>query len=277
MVQAGAERELSAGSYFRLPALLLRCTRPLSSAIAGTMSLTAVCIRAGITSRAVLAGLAMCAVTMFGFVINDILDFKKDTAAGVRRPIAMGSLSRQAALMFAIFLLLVAYILSLRVGAGGVVLVVTVIGLVLYTPSARRLPLLKGMFVAGLCVSPLYYASFVSRGNASWAAYAVLALFVLGRETLMDAHEIAGDRQADMRTIAVVLGQQVARRLGTAMMIVALTCLNLVARGVVGKTAAMASVVSLLGVLLWPGVDEGRRISISRIPMLAAAVAVATG
>lgn len=274
MIQPRVNRELSLASHFRLPALLLRSTRPLSSGLAGGLALAAVWIRSELSERAVFVGLAMCNVTMFGFVINDILDFDKDVVAGVRRPIAMGSLSRKMALTFSVFLLLVLCWLSAAVGSGSIVLTLTVLALILYTPSARYLPLLKGFYVAGLCLAPLYYASVISHVSFSGTAYALLALFVFGRETVMDAHEIAGDRQAGLKTIAVALGQSDARWLGAAMMIVALACLNFVARGVVGRTSAILSVSSLLCVLVWPGVDEGRRIAFSRLPMLAAAVAL---
>jgi 4-hydroxybenzoate polyprenyltransferase len=261
-------------NHLRLPALLLRSARPLSSGLAGALSLAAVGTRSGFSECSVLVGLAMCAVTMFGFVVNDILDFEKDAAAGVARPIAMGSLSRRSALIFAIFLLLVVCGLSAAVGSGRTVLVLTVVALVLYTPFARHLPLLKGLYVAGLALTPLYYASVVSHANFSGAAYALLALFVFGRETLMDAHEVLGDQRAGLRTIAAALGQSDARWLGAGMMFVSMAGLNLVTRGVLGRTSAILSIVSLLCVLFWPRVDDGRRIAFSRLPMLAAAVAL---
>jgi 4-hydroxybenzoate polyprenyltransferase len=277
VIQPGIDRKLSLTSHFRLPALLLRSTRPFSAGLAGALSLAAVWIRSGFSERGILVGLAMCTVTMFGFVINDIFDFEKDAAAGVCRPIASGLLSRKLAFLFAILLLLALCWLSAAVSSGSAVLMLTVVALVLYTPSARHAPLLKGFYVAGLCLAPLYYASVVSHVNFSGAAYALLALFVFGRETLMDAHEIAGDQKAGLRTIAVALGQSDARWLGAVTMIVSLACLNLVARGVVGRTSAVLSIVALLCVLFWPRVAEGRRIAFSRLPMLAAAVALVSG
>lgn len=216
----------------------------------------------------------MCTVTMFGFVVNDIFDFEKDAAAAVCRPIAMGALSRQSALVFAVFLFFIVCGLSAAVGRGSTVVMLTVVALVLYSPFARHLPLLKGVFVAGLALVPLYYASVVSQVNFSGAAYALLGLFIIGRETLMDAHEVPGDRLAGLRTTAAILGQADARRLGASMMIVSMACLNLVARGVVGRTAAILSVVALLYVLFWPRLEDGKRIAFSRLPMLAAAVAL---
>jgi len=254
--------------------LLLCSGRPLSAGLAGVLSLATIWIRSSFSEKGVLVGFVMWTVTMFGFVINDIFDFEKDVAANVRRPIATGSLSRKAALFFAIFLLLVVWLLGSAVGSGNSVVMLTVLALVLYTPSARHLPWLKGLYVAGLSLVPLYYASVVSQANVSRAAYWLLALFIFGREMLMDAHEIADDWRAGMRTMAMFLGQTEARHLGAAMMIVSLACLNLVVRGVLGKTLAILSVASLFCVLVWPQVEEGTRISYSRLPMLAAALAL---
>jgi len=276
MIELSAGRGYGSASYSRLPALLLTSGRPVSSGIAGALSLAAVWLRSGFSARAVLVGLAMFTVTMFGFVVNDVLDFKKDVGAGVLRPIAMGTVSRQVALAFAVLLLVIAGWISVAVGAGSVVLMRIAVALIVYTPWAQHLPFVKGLYVAGLCIAPLYYASVVSRFSISVAAYATLALYILGREILMDANEIAGDRLAGMKTVAVVMGQGDARWLGVVMMVVSLTCLNLVARGVVGRTSAVVSAVSLVFVLLWPRVDEDRRIAFSRLPMLAAVMAVSS-
>jgi geranylgeranylglycerol-phosphate geranylgeranyltransferase len=274
MAQLSLNRRPSLVRPFKLSALLLRSGRPLSAGLAGVLSFATIWIRSGFSEKGVLVGFVMWTVTMFGFVINDIFDFEKDVAANVRRPIAMGSLTRQAALFFAIFLLLVVWSLCAAVGSGTSVVMLTVLALVLYTPSVRHLPWLKGLYVAGLSLVPLYYACVVSYVNFSRAAYWLLALFIFGRETLMDAHEIADDRRAGMRTMAIFLGQPQARRLGAVMMILSLACLNLVARGALGTTLAILSVASLFCVLVWPHIEEGTRISYSRLPMLAAALAL---
>jgi 4-hydroxybenzoate polyprenyltransferase len=274
MAQLSVGRQPSLVRPLELTSLLLRSGRPLSAGLAGALSFATVWIRSGFSQRAVLVGFVMWTVTMFGFVINDIFDFEKDVAARVRRPIAMGLLSRQMALVFAIVLLLVVWSLCPAVGSANAVVMRTVLALVLYTPFARHLPLFKGVYVAGLSLAPLYYASIISHVNFPGAAYGLLALFIFGRETLMDAHEIVDDRRAGVRTIAVWLGQTEARRLGTVMMILSLVGLNLVARGVMGRTLAKLAVASLFCIFVWPRVEERTRISFSRLPMLAAALAL---
>jgi 4-hydroxybenzoate polyprenyltransferase len=256
--------------------LMLSSGRPLSAGIAGTLSSVGVWVRWGLSWRVFIAGLAMCAVTMFGFVVNDLLDFDKDVAAGVRRPIAMGLLSKRMALGYAVCLLVAGFCLSGTLGSGAAVVLVTAFALALYTFFAKRLPMLKGLYVGGLCLTPMWYAASVTRGSLSTAAYVIVAFFIFGRETLMDANELAADGQAGMRTVAAALGPFWARSFGTGAMLVTLVCLSLVVRGRVGWGAAIFSVLSLLVIFGWPRISEGRRIALSRLPMFGAAVALAT-
>jgi 4-hydroxybenzoate polyprenyltransferase len=107
-------------------------------------------------------------------------------------------------------------------------------------------------------------------------SYALDATFVWGREILMDADEIAGDQLAGMRTVAVILGASFARQLAILLMVMSLTCLNVVARGPLGTAAAAFSVGSLVCILAWPAVRESTRVGLTRISMLAAALALAS-
>lgn len=252
-------------------------TRPASSLIAATLSSAVMWTNTGFSTRSILVGLTMWAVTAFGFVVNDILDYRKDTAAGVKRPIATGALSRRGAFILALVLLLAAFILSAVVGSGANLLAATVLALALYTPVARSLPLLKGLYVAGLCLVPLCYGAVVSHANYSWITCAALAAFIFGRETVMDANELNGDRNAGMMTIAAALGQRCSRWIGASIMALALAYLTLVSTGAIGRIAAALSLASLLLIFAWPRLQETRRVELSRLSMLAAAVAVACG
>jgi 4-hydroxybenzoate polyprenyltransferase len=234
-------------------------------------------VKAGFSTRGVLAGIAMSVLTAFGFQVNDILDFHKDRAAGVRRPIAMGLISRTGAMLFALALLCLAFAISAWTGSGSSVLAVTAIALVLYTPSARKLPLLKGLYVAGLCAVPLYYGSQVTATQYPWPSYALLAIFILGREALMDANELRGDRSAGMITIAALFGENRTKWFGVFVMALSMMIFAALFSARVARVAAVTALVSLLGIFLWPRLDGDERIALSRLPMLAGAVAIACG
>jgi 4-hydroxybenzoate polyprenyltransferase len=250
-------------------------TRPMSSLVAGTLSGAVCWTHTELSVRVILVGLAMFTLTAFGFVVNDIQDYHKDAAAGVMRPIAIGLFSRKAATLFALALLLSTYAISVFVGSGGKVLAATALALILYTPAARYLPLIKGFYVAALCVVPLYYGSTVSRAHYAWPAYGLLAVFVLGREALMDANEVPSDRSAGLVTIAIAFGEARAKRIGIFIMVLSLTCGFIIATGGVAKVAFTVALLSLLSVMNWPHLNESKRVELSRIPMLAAAVGIA--
>jgi 4-hydroxybenzoate polyprenyltransferase len=247
----------------------------MSSLVPGTLSCAVVFAKAGPSLHGILAGLAMCALTAFGFQVNDILDFRKDCAAGVERPIATGMISRSGAAWFAVALLVITFALSAWVGAGGKVLAVSALALALYTPSARRLPLMKGLYVAGLCVAPLYYGSQVAAAQYAWYLYALLAIFIVGREALMDSHEMRSDRSAGMVTVAVLFGKTRTRWAGIWAMALSMAVIVAVCGGGIARVSATIALASLLVVFIWPHLDDGKRIGLSRIPMLAAAISLA--
>lgn len=257
---------------------LFRTTRPLSSLVAGTLSAAVVIAGQGHLSLvSVAAGLAMTGLTMFGFVVNDVVDFEKDARAGVRRPIATGELSRRKAVLFAVALLLFVYLTSPAGVSGGKVLVITSLALVAYSPLAQRFPLGKGAYVAALCCAPLLYGSVTGGVQRSWLSYATLACFVLGREALMDSDELVGDRLSSIETIAAILGCCRTRRIGAVLMLLSAALLLGIERGSVGRIAALTTLLSLIFVFLWPGLSDRRRIHLSRFPMLIGAVAIACG
>lgn len=271
------QREAGKGAAAELLAFF-RTTRPLSSLVAGAMSASMLIAGQGhLSARSIAAGLAMTGLAMFGFVINDAFDCEKDVAGGVRRPIASGQLSITRAVILAFGLLVPAFGLSMIAGSGGKVLAITSLGLIAYSPIAQRYPLGKGVCVAVLCCSPLFYGSVVGAVSCPLFSYVTLGCFVFGRETLMDAEELVGDRRAGLETIAAVLGYRRASRIGVAVMFLSTGGLVAVARSSAGRIAASAMLLCLACVFVWRGLSDSTRIKLSRIPMLVGAVAIAIG
>src|SRR5262249_2988658 len=76
--QCRTNQEIKRTASLQLPALF-RTTRPLSSLVAGTLSASAVIAAQGrLSFVSVAAGVTMTTLTMFGFVVNDVVDFDKD-------------------------------------------------------------------------------------------------------------------------------------------------------------------------------------------------------
>ena len=93
----------------------------------------------------------------------------------------------------------------------------------------------------------------------------------------MDSDELVGDRRAGLNTIASILGCRRTWRIGTIVMVLSAVLLVGIERGSIGRIAALAMLLSLTLVFLWPGLSDGRRIQLSRFPMLIGAVAIAVG
>ena len=260
-----------------LTAFLLT-TRPASSLVAGALACSAAFAGEGRpTVRGLAAGFAMTAVTMFGFVVNDMFDYHKDRAAGVQRPLAAGILSMKDAAWLAAATLLAAALIGAIAASGAFVLAVAAVMLVFYSPFAHRYTLCKDVYVATLCCLPLTYGASVGSRGYPWLAYALVACFVTGRELLMDADEMAGDICFGMKTVAAFLGRRETARIGMLLMIVAAAATAAAVHGRGSLTLAAAGLALLAGVLTWPGLEMRSRVSLSRVPMLFGAIAVACG
>jgi 4-hydroxybenzoate polyprenyltransferase len=255
-----------------------KTTRPFSSLVTGTLtSAVAITGQGGFSIAGFSAGLAMTSLSMFGFAVNDILDYQKDRAAGIGRPVAAGKLSRKHAMLLAIAMLISTALFSILAGPGKVTLAITSALLIVYSPIKQKFPLFKGLYVAGLCCAPLYYGIVVGGLQCGWHSYAVLAAFVLGREIWMDSNELPGDDKSGLRTIAAILGRKGTRHFGTGLMLLAAIVLLAVTRGWAAISISSAAIATLAAVYLWPGLEESRRIYWSRLPMLLGAVAIAFG
>jgi 4-hydroxybenzoate polyprenyltransferase len=259
-------------------AALFQTVRPLSSLVTGVLAASAAIAGQGrLSIRGLSAGLVMTALSMFGFAVNDILDYHQDRAAGIRRPVAAGELSRKDAMWLAIVMLIITFLFSFAAGPGKGILAITSVLLLFYSPLKRRYPLCKDVYVAGLCCFPLYYGVIVGGRRSSWICYAVLVCFVLGREIWMDSDELRGDLNSGVRTVAAIVGRQETMWLGKGLMLLAAAGLAAVTHGLTAVSIAAACFVSLACVFAWPGLGQSRRIEWSRGSMLLGAMAIACG
>jgi 4-hydroxybenzoate polyprenyltransferase len=256
---------------------LTACVRPISSLVVGVLTFAIYCsgTRGDVTSS-ISAGAAFCFVAMAGFVMNDIYDEEKDRFARVARPIAVGSVSIQAAKFLAVVLWIAAYSVGPKSSTSAlVILSSTLIALLLYSPFARRFPIVKGVYTACLCCTPVLYAATAAGIAIPLRFYVVLCIFVLGRETYMDAIEMAGDDAAGLRTIAVVLGYGTAKIIAGVLLILSSIALVYLARTPIGLFMSGIGGIITLTALMAPSVSATTRVSVLRIPMLLGSIAIA--
>lgn len=222
-------------------------------------------------------GVPLALVTMCGFIFNDIFDRDKDQLASVRKPIADGRLSVNAAYGYCYAFLFGAFTLELMGGGGReslLVLAFTAAGVLLYSPTSRLFPLSKGFFTGLLTLAPFFYgASLYGVAVPKHAALSCLC-FVTMREVLMDTAEVDGDLRSGIRTIGFYLGQSYGRIIAWLGMVASLVACYSIENSPISERLILASIVALLGALIYSFQNEERAIYATRVPMLLASLSV---
>lgn len=271
-----SKRSLKHLSYLKL---CFESGRPGISWIAGTAAATAAFSSSiGLTYEVASVFLVMTLITMFGFIVNDISDQEKDRIAGKCRPISTGALPADIATHIASIILGIAILLSLQFGPLAVVSVVSIsAALMLYSSFSSAFPLLKGPYTAVLCVTPFMFSEAAVGFSTSNSMLAMVFLFVVFRELVLDAEDAVGDLAFGLNTVANLIGPNRARVIGWTGMI-GVVLLGQVALENSYSIAILYLALAVLLVALW--VYKGRGtlgIKITRVSMLLGICAAAIG
>jgi len=188
--------------------------------VAGTASLTFPLV------SAILAAFVICGA---GDVINDYFDRSIDKVNAPHRPIPSGRVTAQSALAYFIVLsvagVTLAYLVSptfLAIAAFNW-LVASV-----YPWRAKKIPIVKNIFVAYLAASSFLAAGFIAGLSLTPALLFLVATgftVTLGREIVKDIEDVRGDVKAGVKTLPTLIGEKPAKL--TAYMLVALACIAL--------------------------------------------------
>lgn len=156
----------------------------------------------------VLHGIPVILVTMTAFIINDIYDYEKDLASNFDRPIVKGTLQRSTASRYAALIAFCATTTAMLLQANGsfFIFVLALLGAILYSPASRRVPVLKGIFTATLCLAAVKYAETVAGISIQVYLYLTIAFFIVGRELWLDTKHFDIDCSYDLKTIPAYLG-----------------------------------------------------------------------
>jgi 4-hydroxybenzoate polyprenyltransferase len=203
--------------------LIVRSGRIGVSSIAGCAAATVVFRSVfGSWSNVSTTFIALTLVTMSGFLMNDICDREKDKLAAKQRPIALGQLSLIVAWSAAACFVLVAALTALlATGLSSALWIMAIAGaLYLYSPAARKWPLGKGLYTACLAISPLLFAYKLASIAMPATILALLLMYIVFREAVLDAVDLDGDLLSGVRTIAYFIGRNRTFALGWAGMFV---------------------------------------------------------
>ena len=191
-------------------------TRPLTSSIPALLTgVVVVTVAKSSPATALRGAFAMGISTMAGFLFDNIYDLSADRAADHPTPLTQGIVSSFQARMLAGILALCAILLSPAGALGKLTLSATLLALWFYSYAAHSVPWFKNVYSALLVCLPLLYGSLIAGVSVPLAYYFVLGLFVLGRESLIDAHQADDDRQAGFRTLPILLGRRATEVCGT--------------------------------------------------------------
>lgn len=202
----------------------LEITRPHNMLVAAFGAVAGYVIAGG---RELADVLELClltaAVTGAGNVINDTFDVDIDRINKPRRPLPSRRVTRRAAVHLYLGLTVAATVAAV-VLAPRVLLALVVVWQVLLLAYAW---VLKRVLIAGNVLVAAVSASAFLAGGAlagNWRAagipMAIAFLFVLCREVVKGAEDVAGDAVQGVKTIAVFAGVDRAARVAAAMMLV---------------------------------------------------------
>ncbi len=189
---------------------------------------------------------SMLLLVAAGNADNDALDAETDRVNRPARPVVAGTISRGAA-RGAAFGLYALGVFAAWLGTpmhGALALVMAVL-LLAYNRKLKGAPVAGNLAVALLCALAVWFVEFPlpPRGTLAAALFAFLATFA--RELAKDAEDVAGDRAAGLRTLAVAAGTGAARKLAFASVVLLLALLP--APLLLGYAWPYAAVIAPLG------------------------------
>ena len=266
----GSEDSNSKNSTLNNILLFIYSGRPWTSPLAGILAFIIIYNVQQNIVFSLLKSIPIVFVTMLGFVYNDIYDKAKDKLAGRQRPITNDKLSTLVATKFIIisiiFILFYEYFIN-NIFSFYIILL-TLIGVIFYSPISRKYPFLKSIYTALLCCTPLIYGYAIADSPIIWYKLIPIFMFNIGREIWIDKKDMHWDLSYNIKTIPFYLGIQNSYWIAFSFMVSSGCLIFLFATTEICMIIAAASLLSLLICFIIAKKNEPLAIKISRIPML---------
>jgi geranylgeranylglycerol-phosphate geranylgeranyltransferase len=186
-------------------------TRPANSVVAGLAAIVAYLIATGTLVPGVILLMAVVTlITAAGNVINDYYDAAIDTINRPERPIPSGTVSRNAALVYAGVLFFLGILISGFTSPLCLAIAVfNAILLVVYAARLKSTPFFGNAAVSYLAASIFLFGGALAGGDRvpdMLPVVAITFLAMLARELLKDAEDIDGDRAGGADTLPIRIG-----------------------------------------------------------------------
>ncbi len=193
------------------PAGFFTITRPANSVVAGLAAIVAYLIATGALVPGVILLMAVVAlITAAGNVINDYYDAAIDAINRPERPIPSGTVSRNAALVYAGVLFFLGILISGFTSPLCLAIAIfNAILLVVYAARLKSTPFFGNAAVSYLAASIFLFGGALAGGDRlpdMLPIVAITFLAMLARELLKDAEDIDGDRAGGADTLPIRIG-----------------------------------------------------------------------
>jgi geranylgeranylglycerol-phosphate geranylgeranyltransferase len=191
--------------------------RPLNGVIAALTLLPAVALGSGHMYLPIRIAIATFFIASYGYIINDLFDFRADKVNKPKRPFPARKLSAWGGINAALLcLVLGAVALAGSNAAVWLFFGMFIVGLFLYSFKISAWLVSANFWVAALCSSAFLLGGLITHPSLMQQRMLIAAgvlsfLYHLGREIIKDIEDIEGDRVAGRRTIPVVWGVDFAR------------------------------------------------------------------
>lgn len=179
-------------------------------------------------------------ISSFSMVSNDIYDLEVDRVNQPGRPLPSGAVSVRNAVIFSIALLSFGLLVSIPLSAlnFAIAAVFALIGW-FYNYRGKKMGLFGNSLVALSLAIPYIYGSVALSNYAINLGYLLaLTSFLagLGREVLKGLSDIAGDKIRNIRTVAISLGVDVAKKIaGILFLLAVISSVLPITFGVLGR------------------------------------------
>jgi len=185
--------------------------RPANSIVAGLAAIVAYLIATGTLVPGVILLMAVVTlITAAGNVINDYFDAEIDLINRPERPIPSGTVSRNAALVYAGVLFLLGILISaFTVPLCLAIALFNAFLLVAYAARLKSTPFFGNAAVSYLAASIFLFGGALAGGDRLLDMLPVVVitfLAMLARELLKDAEDIDGDRAGGADTLPIRIG-----------------------------------------------------------------------
>jgi len=151
----------------------------------------------------------------FSNIINDIIDYKIDSANNLNRPISSNLITIKAAFLYASLLLLIACIIAFNFNSITKIIIFTIIIplMILYTPIFKKIPLIGNLIVSFILSMTFVITSTYLLGVIDYAIippiiFSFFLMFI--REIVKDIADLEGDKKFNINTLPVKFGVNVA-------------------------------------------------------------------